>query len=412
VKASPAIHALEHAAARRALGSDLSSGEMRIPQARIRGMGGSMAMTVQGDGPAVAMRCMWQRYLDAVRFWPLLILPFLSVGMLARSSFAQHPQPGWIADAQRGCRIWNPLPELYDSVTWSGACQNGLAQGRGVEQWFKNGQPSSRYEGEFLNGKKNGHGVYTLANGDRYDGDFVEDKRTGHGVYTSAKGDQYDGDFVDGKENGHGVVTFGSRSQLAGTRYDGGFVNGKLTGRGVIFFANGDRCDGGFIDGKLTGHSVCTSAKGSLFEGNWVDGTLITARPRPSLNRGRDIPLENDSGTFKVPVVINGALTLNFTIDSGASDVSIPADVVLTLMRTGTLLASDFLGTQNYRLADGSTVPSKTFRIRTLKVGDRVLENVTGSMSGVGGVPLLGQSFLRRFKSWSIDNQRQVLVLE
>ena len=38
-------------------------------------------------------------------------------------------------------------------------------------------------------------------------------------------------------------------------------------------------------------------------------------------------------GTYVVPVLINKAITLNFVIDSGASDVSIPADVVLTLVR-------------------------------------------------------------------------------
>src|ERR1019366_7901448 len=135
-------------------GVALARGLSEVRPARIRGMGGSMAMTAQGDGPRVAMRCMGQRSLDAVRFWPLLI-PFLLVGMLAQPSFAEHPQPGWIADAQSGCRIWNPRPEPYDGVTWPGACQNALAQGRGVEQWFKNGQPSNRYEGEFLDGKEN-----------------------------------------------------------------------------------------------------------------------------------------------------------------------------------------------------------------------------------------------------------------
>ena len=49
--------------------------------------------------------------------------------------------------------------------------------------------------------------------------------------------------------------------------------------------------------------------------------------------------------------------------------------------------------------------------IRSLRVGDKVLENVTGSVAPVAGGLLLGQSFLTRFKSWSIDNQRQALVL-
>jgi hypothetical protein len=72
-------------------------------------------------------------------------------------------------------------------------------------------------------------------------------------------------------------------------------------------------------------------------------------------------------------------------------------------MRTGTLKQSDFLDQKTYRLADGSTVPSQTFRIRSLKVGSKVIENVNGSVASAKGTLLLGQSFLSRFKSWSID---------
>jgi hypothetical protein len=76
-----------------------------------------------------------------------------------------------------------------------------------------------------------------------------------------------------------------------------------------------------------------------------------------------------------------------------AADVSIPADVVSTLMRTGTLQKSDFVGQKIYRLADGSTVPSATFLIRSLKVGNHLLENVTGSIATAEADLLLGQSF-------------------
>jgi len=125
-----------------------------------------------------------------------------------------------------------------------------------------------------------------------------------------------------------------------------------------------------------------------------------------------DVRLVDDGSTFEVPVLINGVLPLNFLIDSGASDVSIPADVALTLVRTGTLQPTDFIGTQTYTLADGSTVPSPTFVIRSLKVGDQVIRNVKATITNVNGDLLLGESFLRRFNSWSIDNSRQVLVLK
>lgn len=51
--------------------------------------------------------------------------------------------------------------------------------------------------------------------------------------------------------------------------------------------------------------------------------------------QAESIPLIREHGTFVVPVVINDRITLNFTIDSGASDISIPADVFSTLTRAG-----------------------------------------------------------------------------
>ena len=142
-------------------------------------------------------------------------------------------------------------------------------------------------------------------------------------------------------------------------------------------------------------------------------GLLASPQPTPSLSTTRKIiPLENDHGTFVVPVVINGVITLKFTVDSGSADVSIPSDVVSTLVRTGTIADNDFLGKQTYVLADGSKIPSQTFRIRSLKVGDVVMEDVMGSVAPTSGSLLLGQSFLSRLKSWSMDNQRHALIIE
>ena len=124
------------------------------------------------------------------------------------------------------------------------------------------------------------------------------------------------------------------------------------------------------------------------------------------------VPMISDGGTFRVPVTINDELTLKFVIDSGAADVSVPADVVMTLVRTGTITDTDFLGKQTYKLADGSTVPSTAVRNSVVE-GRRqnFLENVVGSIAPVAGGLLLGQSFSSRFNTWSIDNQRQSLIL-
>lgn len=124
-----------------------------------------------------------------------------------------------------------------------------------------------------------------------------------------------------------------------------------------------------------------------------------------------EVDLVAEGGVYKVPVRINEVITLNFIIDSGASTVQIPADVALTLLRAGTISSSDFLPGKRFRLADGSTVTSEMFRIRQLSIGGFQIDNVEASLASVEGPLLLGQSLLSRFPSWTLDNQRHVLIL-
>ncbi len=123
------------------------------------------------------------------------------------------------------------------------------------------------------------------------------------------------------------------------------------------------------------------------------------------------VPLKAEDGTLVVSVLVNEEIALSFTIDSAASDVSISSDVFLTLLRAGTVTDDDMIDTQSYRLADGSELSSKRFRIRSLRVGTVEIRNVIGSVVPSEGDLLLGQSFLSKLKSWSIDNERHMLLL-
>jgi len=140
-----------------------------------------------------------------------------------------------------------------------------------------------------------------------------------------------------------------------------------------------------------------------------VDPTTPRAPAEPGAT---EIRLRDYRGTLVVPVMINNAITVPFTVDSGASDVSISSEVLRKLIDSGTMSQADFLGKQVYHLADGSKVSSDTFRIHVLKVGDREVRDVLGSVTNDADSLLLGQSFLTRFRAWSIDNQRQVLLLK
>jgi len=139
---------------------------------------------------------------------------------------------------------------------------------------------------------------------------------------------------------------------------------------------------------------------------------VLAALPIASpLAASERIPLRPHGGVYAVAVQINGALTIDFLLDTGAADVIIPADVALTLIRTGTIDTSDFLGSGQYTLADGSIVENTKINLRRLQIGSRVLHNVQGAVGGVESSLLLGQTALRHLEPWRLDTKTGDLVL-
>ena len=124
------------------------------------------------------------------------------------------------------------------------------------------------------------------------------------------------------------------------------------------------------------------------------------------------VTLRRQSGVLLVPAILNDAASANFVVDSGASDVVIPENVLEELRKAGKFSDADFTGTQMVKIADGSIVKARTFNLRSLSVSNRMLTNIHASVAPAKATPLLGQSFLQRFASWSIDNERQVLLLK
>lgn len=137
----------------------------------------------------------------------------------------------------------------------------------------------------------------------------------------------------------------------------------------------------------------------------------LAAQPPTPLPSEDEIPLQRRGGAYFLSVAVNGFPPMPFLLDTGSTVVSLPAEVVYTLLRTGTLRSSDFIGNRVFVLADGRQLPSPTFRIRELRVGQHVIRDVVGSLSPALAEPLLGGSFLSRFASWRIDNQRNALIL-
>jgi hypothetical protein len=173
----------------------------------------------------------------------LLIVTTLSA---SAPTSAQAPSPdSWIEDSKTGCKIRNPAPQPRESVTWSGACPNGIAEGTGILQWFDDDRPTDRYEGELRDGWENGRGVATsTVIADRYEGEWRDGWRHGEGVYSFANGDRYVGDWFEGMR----------------------------TGRGTMVWADAARYEGEWLDSKPNGQGVYTDAADAQFSGTWTAG--------------------------------------------------------------------------------------------------------------------------------------------
>ena len=64
-----------------------------------------------------------------------------------------------------------------------------------------------QYQGHWENGKYHGQGSYTFQNGDIYNGNYVNGQKQGKGILTmNEKGISYDGEWHEGKQHGQGIL--------------------------------------------------------------------------------------------------------------------------------------------------------------------------------------------------------------
>jgi len=117
-------------------------------------------------------------------------------------------------------------------------------------------------------------------------------------------------------------------------------------------------------------------------------------------------------GGYDVTVTINGAVPLSFELDTGASDMSIPEAVIDRMLQNGTLSVASFEGIRHYKMANGAVEISRTYRLASVTIGGRTVTDVLCSTGIDKNTFLLGQSFLRKFKSWSINNEDNLLILD
>ncbi len=125
------------------------------------------------------------------------------------------------------------------------------------------------------------------------------------------------------------------------------------------------------------------------------------------------VNLDNNNGVYGIPTLLNNALRSYAIFENGASDISISADLALTLFKTGTIGDADWLNGQSFRFSDGSVAKSKRFKLNAVKIGNRVIYNITCSISNYMKVPMIiGKNVLDKMGKHSIDYAAEVLTIE
>ena len=129
---------------------------------------------------------------------------------------------------------------------------------------------NNQFEGQIINGKKEGKGKFIYKNGCIYEGYFKNDKKEGNGIFYYANGDRYKGLFKDGFYQGNGIFYFNN-----GDRYEGEFDKNSYSGNGKYYYHNGDKFEGLWKNDKKNGKGAYIYLNGNRIIGNYKDGKPI-----------------------------------------------------------------------------------------------------------------------------------------
>ncbi len=178
-----------------------------------------------------------------------LAAALLNCGLLdasADNSNSSQNQTGtWLKDGD--CALFSAGAGPGDSVSWTGACVDGVAEGLGTATFTHNGQSQS-FTANFVHGViPDGHVITRWGQGWSYDGETVAGRFNGAGILTTAEADRFEGMWVDGKMNGFGVLR-----RADGERYAGDWKDDRPNGKGELRHADGTLVAGTFVDGKLS----------------------------------------------------------------------------------------------------------------------------------------------------------------
>lgn len=115
---------------------------------------------------------------------------------------------GWLEDKRGGCKIWNPRSRFGDSVSWSGACKDGFANGYGEAAWYDKDSPGNVVRGSVVRGRFKGRVQVRYQSGELYSGALdAAGNRNGEGTFVRTDGVKYQGGFFADAFHGRGKVS-------------------------------------------------------------------------------------------------------------------------------------------------------------------------------------------------------------
>ena len=130
---------------------------------------------------------------------------------------------------------------------------------------YENGE----YDGDIIDGKREGKGTMTYNNRYVYEGEWMNDERHGQGKMTFSNVDVYEGEWNKGNINGRGIM-----KMRDGRVYDGEWKDNIINGQGKMTYSNGDVYEGEWKKGKRDGQGKKTYKNGDVSEGEWKDDIM------------------------------------------------------------------------------------------------------------------------------------------
>lgn len=124
------------------------------------------------------------------------------------------------------------------------------------------------------------------------------------------------------------------------------------------------------------------------------------------------LKMETQNGVKFVWIEING-IRLRFIFDTGASSICISPSEAIVLYRQGTLRKEDILDKEYFQDATGKISEGTKVNLRTVKIGNKTLENIEATVVDNDNAPLLlGQSVFENFGKIEIDNENGQIIFK